>query len=586
VLGVAALVSAVVMWQARAAPVDNHPCAIAAPLAGTWDLATRVRLRAAAIATGEPSAAASSTLAATALEENARGWLDARSQVCADTRERHTQTEAVLQLKLACLDRQKDNLDALVALLESPDRATVKQAPRAVRQLHRPTECTNARSVSYVEPPALAIAPKAAELRKRLSRANALLLAARPTEAVAVLRPLTKEARQLGYGPLLAEVLYTLENAYGSAGDFTKSDLLVEAERVAVASRADVIAARVAADNYWLSVFVGIDRAKLDALQTRAHDLVEREGDLEAEANYAAGDALNSVQRGDYTASVEKYVRAIELGTQLFGADNITVLTLQQNHAVALSSTGQYAEAANILKAVIDKMQRAYGDDSDDLAAAWDSYGTTLSWLGRYDEANAAFGRASNTPSASNFTVGVVLCDRARVLVAQGKFDEAVASCQHGLATLKKEGIDGTGLALEEDPCAASYLAAKRLDEALTQSRVCLADFRKSRDHDAVDMVPCLAVEGATLVELSKPRDAISVLEQALALQAGTPAAPGVLANLQYQLARALVATKGDRARPRELVDKAREELARYPFKKPLLDELDTWRTKHAADLR
>jgi serine/threonine protein kinase len=76
------------------------------------------------------------------------------------------------------------------------------------------------------------------------------------------------------------------------------------------------------------------------------------------------------------------------------------------------------------------------------------------------------------------------------------------------------------------------------------------------------------------------------ILERALALQAPVPTAPGVVANLEYQLARALVAIKGDRARARELADKARDELAKYPFKKPLLDELDAWRAKHAADLR
>jgi hypothetical protein len=99
-------------------------------------------------------------------------------------------------------------------------------------------------------------------------------------------------------------------------------------------------------------------------------------------------------------------------------------------------------------------------------------------------------------------------------------------------------------------------------------------------------MVPCLAVEGTALVELGKSRDAIPGLEHALELQATVPAAPGVLANLQYQLARALVATKGDRARARDLVDKARDDLARYPFKKRLLDEVESWRIGHAADLR
>jgi hypothetical protein len=586
VVSMAAFVSGAVLWQAHGARSNDDPCAVAAPLAGTWDLTKRVRLRAAAIATGEPSAAASSTLAETALDKLANGWLEVHSQVCADTRQRHTQTEALLLLKLACLDRQKENLDALVAVLENPDRATVKHAARAVRQLPGANECTNARAASYVDPPAPAIAPKVAELRKRLSRASALTVTARESEAIAMGEPLAAEARQLGYGPLLAEVLYTLERAYSISGVYTKTDLLVEAEKAAVASRAYAIASRAAAERYSVGALLGQDPAILHELQSRAHDWVEREGDLEAEAVVAAGDAVEAFQRGAYKEGLPRETQAIELAARLYGADGITVLVQRQNLGFALAMAGRDEEAVNDLKDVIDAMRRAYGDDSDDLALALDLYGGVLAWGGRYDEAREALNRAANTPSILESTMGSVRGDLARVLVAEGQFDKALSNCQQGIAILKKEGLEATNLAINEDPCAAASLGSKRYDEALTQSRTCLADFRKNRAEDGSDMVPCLAVEGTALLELGKPGDAKPILEHALALQAPVPAAPGIVANLEYQVARVLVATKGDRARARELVDKARDELAKYPFKKPLLDELDSWRAKHAADLR
>jgi serine/threonine-protein kinase len=587
VLGLVALILAALVWQARPAKIDDHPCAVPAPLAGTWDLTARIRLRAAAIATGEPSAAQSSTLTAKALDEIANGWLAARSQACADTRERHTQPEPMLVLKLACLDRQKENLEALVSLLQNPDRATVKQAALAVRQLHGPSECANASAVSYVEPPTAAMAPRAAELRRRLARGNALVLAARPTEAVAVLEPLVAEARQLAYGPLLAETLYMLQVAHGNAGDRTKAELLlIEAERAAMASRAYAIAARIAAMRYWNHALVGTEAATLRERQSHARDLVEREEDLEAEVNYAAADAYESMLRGDYEESLKRYPRAIELATRLYGADSIRVLTLQQDLALALGLGGHFEESASSQRVVNDKMQSAYGDDSDALATGWDTYGAMLGLLGRYDEATAALTRAINTPSMSEPTKASVLCDHARVLVWQGKFDEALASCQQGVALFKKNGFDGMSLAINEDPCGAALLGAMSFEPALAESRSCLTDFRKSRDHDSADMVPCLAIEGTALLDLGKPREASTVLEQALQLQASVPAAPGAVANVEYQLARALVAIKGDRARVRDLIAKSRDELAKYPFKKPLLDELDSWRAKHAADLR
>jgi tetratricopeptide (TPR) repeat protein len=545
-----------------------------------------LRLRAAAIATGEPSSSANSTLATTALDKLANDWLDARSQACADTRERRTQPEALLQLRLACFDRQKENLDALIALLEKPDRATVKQATRAVRQLQGPNECANAHALSYIAPPAPVLASRATELRKQLSRANALKITARAGEAIKVAEPLVTEARHLGYQPLLAEALYTLEVSYATSGDFTKSDLLDEAGRAAVASHAYGLMARVAAERYWVEAVLGRDAAMLREWHERAHDWVEREGDLEAQVNCAAADALDPMQRGDYATSIDRFARAIELDTQLYGADSISSLALTQNRALALDLMGRYDEAASSMKSAVEQMQRNYGDDSDDLASALDIYATILSGLGRYDEASNVLDRALGMQTVAQYTRGSLQFDLARVYTAAARFDDALVSCDRGFALDKKAGIVGMNLAINEDSCAAAYLGLKRFDDALKMSQRCVAEFRKNRDHDAVDMVHCLAVEGATLVELGKPSDASTVLEQALALQKGNPAGPGVVANLQYQLARALVATKGDRARARDLVDKARDELAKYPFRKPLLDEVDSWRAKHAVDLR
>jgi tetratricopeptide (TPR) repeat protein len=231
-------------------------------------------------------------------------------------------------------------------------------------------------------------------------------------------------------------------------------------------------------------------------------------------------------------------------------------------------------------------MERIYGDDSDDLSGGFDNYGTTLVWLGRYDEARAVLQRADKMKSISDSNRGPLRCDLARVLIAEGKFDDAIASCQDGLAKLRASGNDGTNLAINEDPLAAAYLGAGRVREALEQTRQCLADFRKVRDEDGVDMVACYTHEGTALLELGRPVEARTELERALKLQSDHPAGRGVIANLDYQLARALVATKADRARARELVTKAHDELAKLPFKKPLLDEVDVWQAKHAADLR
>jgi tetratricopeptide (TPR) repeat protein len=585
VLGVAGLVSAVAMSRSSPAALATDPCTDPAPLRGTWDLATRVRVRAGFVATGAPSADANFTRAATALDDITNRWVGARAQTCANTRQHHIDPEAVLLLRLACLDRQKDNIDALVGLLEHPDDTTVKQSSRAIRQLRGPNECAHGRA-TFIEPPSAAIAPKVAEIRKRLSYATALNVAARNAEAVAVLRPLADEARKLGYGPLTAEVLYTLSYALRSNGDYDHDALDTEAERVAVASRADAIAARVATNRYFTGTVSGKDETTLREWRSRARDWAEREGDLEAMTNYATAEALDSVQRGEYDAALTSFRRAIDLGSQLFGADSLPVFALRDDLALILATRGLYEQAAASQKTTIDELARTYGEDSNDLAANLDNYGNSLTWLGRYAEARAALERGMKIPSVSEIPLGTLRCDLARVLVAEGQFDEAIATGRQGLASIRRGGFDGMNLADNEDSLAAAYLGAKHYNEALAQSRECLADFRKHRNKDTADMNACLVVEGAALVELGQARDALPVLEHALQLQAGQPTGPGLVANLEYQLARALVATRQDLPRARDLVTKARDELAKLPFKKSLLDELDAWSAKHAAELR
>jgi tetratricopeptide (TPR) repeat protein len=589
VVGISGLVvGTAILSRSSTAVAPGDPCAVAAPLAGTWGLPARVRMRAAFVAAGGTAVDAEFARAATALDDIAKRWSDARAQACADTRERHIKPEASLLLRLACFDRQQESLDGLVTLLERPDRLTVKQAARAVRRLHGPVECTNARA-TFVEPPAPPIAPKVTELRKRLSQAQALRFAARTKEAIAQLMPLATEARQLGYAPLIAEVLLDLAQARMNAGDNDVEALLVEAERAAVASRADTLAARSVAAQYRAANLNGKDPATSRDLENRARDWVEREGDLEAQAMFANADGVAVVQRGDYEAAIKKYDRAIELDIELMGSDSAEVLQLQQDRGLLLAMLGRYEEAAASQKAANDEMEHLYGDDSDDLSGGFDNYGTTLVWLGRYDEAWAVLQRADQMKSVSDSNRGPVRCDLARVLIAQGKFDAAIASCQDGLAKLRASGNDGTNLAINEDPLAAGYLGAGRFNEALAQTRQCLADFRKVRDADGVDMVACYTLEGTALLELGRSLEARTELERALKLQSGHPAGPGVTANLDYQLARALVATnvdRVDRARARELVTKAHDELAKLPFKKPLLDEVDVWQAKHAADLR
>ena len=245
---------------------------------------------------------------------------------------------------------------------------------------------------------------------------------------------------------------------------------------------------------------------------------------------------------------------------------------------MTLTQLGRYDEAIALNQKAIAAAERAYGGDNDLLAGVLDNFAFNLAVVGRTREARTALDRALAMKTPTEFSVSTELCDLARVDLADGKPDQAIEHGERGLALLRKLGFSGINIAINEDPLAGAYLAAKRFDDALALSRDCLAEFRKGRPTDGVDVVPCLRVEGTALVELGRTSEAQAELELALRLQAAHPAPPGMVAELRFQLARALVATGGDRARAAQLADDARAELVRYSFEKARLDELDAWR--------
>jgi tetratricopeptide (TPR) repeat protein len=483
-------------------------------------------------------------------------------------------------LQLACFDQQKEELASLVDLFAQADAATVKEAAGATRRLPGPSACANARSLSLVEPPPEAQRSPVAELRKALVHAIALRNAGKHKEALAQIPELVARARSLAYPPVLAEALYIFGRIKDGNEDYKTSAELDECERIAVASRMDALAARAAARRFADGAYLGGDPAVLRIWQDRARTWIDREHDLEAESMYAVGTAALAQNAGDYPAALKALERANQLMSQLYGPDSLAAMGQTSNVAFTMTLTARYEEAIKIYEDLTARMSRAYGDDTDDLANTLDNEGMALGLVGRYADALAVLNRGAGMKAASEVSRGGVQCDSSRALLGLGRVAEAIEAGERGVELLKHAGIGGVNLANNFGPLAASYLAAHRYDDALALARGCLAVFRQERKTDQADEGPCLAAEGTALLELGKARDAIPILEATVALQSAAPITPGVLANARYQLARALVTTRGDRERAKQLVRSAREELEKYPFERPLLDELVAWQAK------
>ncbi|HEY4117040.1 MAG TPA: serine/threonine-protein kinase, partial [Byssovorax sp.] len=153
-LATAGLVAGAVVWRDHVrSAVPDDPCDASHPAWWTTKL--------------DPAAS-------DALARWDRAWLDERARACSATRDEHSQPETVLLVRLACLDRQLDDTQALVTLLENGDSTLARQGAGAIRQLPRAEVCANASAVSVPPAPPEELRPRVEALDARLLRANAL----------------------------------------------------------------------------------------------------------------------------------------------------------------------------------------------------------------------------------------------------------------------------------------------------------------------------------------------------------------------------------------------------------------------------
>ena len=105
---------------------------------GAWDDRARDQVHAAFAASGAPYAEDVWRSVARTLDAYASGWGEAQRDACEATRVRKDQTEAVLALRTACLDRRRERLVHLgFGVFRGADRDVVTRAPRALDALER-----------------------------------------------------------------------------------------------------------------------------------------------------------------------------------------------------------------------------------------------------------------------------------------------------------------------------------------------------------------------------------------------------------------------------------------------------------------
>ncbi len=242
-----ALVVGTIVTVERLTTAEARGCRDSAAVAdGVWGPEQQAAAEAAFRATGKVFAPEAFASASYTLEQHLAGWSASRIEACDATHAQGTQSEALLDLRLGCLDQRLDETQALVTAFLSADASTVENAPEAAARLPDASICGETeRLTARVPPPTAAAAMllvKAAE--GQLAKADAAALIGAWAEASTLAKAAAAGAKQAAYAPAEAEALTLLAQVTFSAGDPPESRRLYEqAIPLAVASGDDRLAA-------------------------------------------------------------------------------------------------------------------------------------------------------------------------------------------------------------------------------------------------------------------------------------------------------------------------------------------------------
>ena len=190
----------------------------AAHLAETWTLPAKDEsalppekddVRRAFLATGKAYAEATFDRTRSLLDRYVERWSNLYVDACEATHLRGEQSTEVLDLRIACLMEGLRDLTALCRLFRAATGEVVENAVSAAMALPPPERCRNIELLrAVVRPPTDAATQEAVtRLRARIGDLRALWRVGRYRDGLEQCAPALEEARRVGYGPTLAEVL-------------------------------------------------------------------------------------------------------------------------------------------------------------------------------------------------------------------------------------------------------------------------------------------------------------------------------------------------------------------------------------------
>ncbi len=495
----------------------------AAKLAGVWDGPRRAAVTAALGADGARGRDRVARVIA-ALDDYTGRWVRAYTDACEATHVRGEQSEALLDLRMQCLEERRSQTEELTHILAS-DRDLGDKAPQAVQSLPPLAACADAASLERPRPAPKNAQGQLATPRRLAARAGAELSALKCADARQHAADAARQARALDANALAASSTLLLARAQRCLGELTAARAtLIDGAVLAARAQDELQLTHIAAQAVQLAAQQAAfgDAEHWAALADDAAARTDRDPRAESDRLYAL--AILEWRRGHLDAAVALHRRAEPFYDRIEGGEYERLVNLGQL-ASALGNMGRFDEARSLQQQIHDGMARLLGPDhyvtltvGENLAMdAWEEGDLPAAIAGERRFLDRVGAISPSHLSTALASYGWMLVDAGRAAEAAPWLERAVASA---------DKIDG--------------------------------------GHDE-ETEYALAGLGSAFVARGQPRLALAPLEHALSLQKGDETADD-RADTELALAQALAAATRDRARPLALARKARDYFAAHPL--------------------
>ncbi len=564
---------------------EPPPCEDAARhLEGVWDPAVAARLDQAFRATGASYAPETIGKLGAALDKRSEAWTTMHREACRATRITGEQSAALLDLRMSCLARRRDELHALLdQLVTSTDAARVAASVEAVGQLPSVATCADRDALTSVVPMPDDPMKRAAldDARGELSTITALLLTGQWLDARTRAERIQGRVRQLGWAPLIAEAGLQRALAERHAGSFPAAEAaLNEAVQAAARAHLDDVSASAWSELAWVIGYEEERSVEGLALAGAAEAMALRAGASPlAIAEVAHVRALMLSNKGDQPAALREAERAFALIEKQPDAGELEAVDVLNTIAMIRSAQGDYPRAEQAHRQVLERRRAALGNGHPKVADSLDNLGVVRFHQGAYGEARrdyeqalgmrvAALGAGHRDVGTSHNNLGGLLMETgdekgaAKHLEAALEIYEATLGADHGDLAIPLSNLGELASRRGDHALAIRYCErALRLDEATGPDDPKLA----------FDLV-CV---GEAQLGIRDPRQARAPLERALVLRETSEGDVGELARTRFDLARALWGggAAADRTRARSLATSARDGFAGAG---------EAWKARHA----